>query len=248
MSCRLRLWICCLYQSHCAVFHVLPLRLVPPSPPNHPFPRLQVYAEKLLNILDPQRTLIRHRIYRDSCVLVEGNYLKDLSVLGRDLSRCAIVDNSPQVCWQGGRGVFRGPIFFGAWPVAVLRFCKVAVLLCVEASYRDTLTSITRVCAPAYRLWAQSVLFGCTAHMCDLPVCSALLLLLPPARLAGQAFGFQLSNGIPIESWYDDPTDNELPALLPFLDALADAGVDDVRPVIQVCRAAEAQGLHRCAC
>jgi CTD small phosphatase-like protein 2 len=45
-----------------------------------------------------------------------------------------------------------------------------------------------------------------------------------------QVYKLHVNNGIPIESWFDDPSDSALISLLPFLEKLVDA--DDVRPVI----------------
>eukprot|EP00571_Detonula_confervacea_P011655 CAMPEP_0172312408 /NCGR_PEP_ID=MMETSP1058-20130122/17422_1 /TAXON_ID=83371 /ORGANISM="Detonula confervacea, Strain CCMP 353" /LENGTH=464 /DNA_ID=CAMNT_0013025853 /DNA_START=321 /DNA_END=1715 /DNA_ORIENTATION=- len=101
----------------------------------------QVYADKLLDKIDPEGKFIRHRMFRDSCLPVEGNFLKDLTILGRDLSKAVLVDNSPH------------------------------------------------------------------------------------------AFGYQVDNGIPIESWFDNPHDKELLKLEIFLRSLH--GVEDVRDVVR---------------
>ena len=99
----------------------------------------QTYADAILDYVDPQKTLIQYRMYRQHCVQTpEGLYVKDLRVIrNRELKDMVLVDNSVY------------------------------------------------------------------------------------------SFAYQIDNGIPIISYYDDPRDEELVHLIGYLQIVAES--DDVR-------------------
>ena len=56
---------------------------------------VQAYAEPIIDMLDPDESIFSHRLYRQNCTAHKHGFVKDLGLLGRDLDKLIIIDNSP---------------------------------------------------------------------------------------------------------------------------------------------------------
>ncbi|CCW64332.1 unnamed protein product [Phytomonas sp. EM1] len=54
-----------------------------------------LYCNMLFDIIDPQHKLGNLRMFREHCIQIFSTFVKDLSLLGRDLEQIVIIDNSP---------------------------------------------------------------------------------------------------------------------------------------------------------
>lgn len=55
----------------------------------------QTYADKIIDVIDPEKKYFVKRLYRQHCFKCEEVYVKDLRIISdRDLEHIVIVDNS----------------------------------------------------------------------------------------------------------------------------------------------------------
>jgi len=54
------------------------------------------YADSILDVIDKDYSIIKHRLYRNHTSIVGNGFVKDISKIGRDLSRILIIDNLPE--------------------------------------------------------------------------------------------------------------------------------------------------------
>ena len=57
----------------------------------------KIYADSILDAIEIQRgKYFNYRLYREHCSIIDNDYIKDISLIGRDISKVIIVDNMQQ--------------------------------------------------------------------------------------------------------------------------------------------------------
>ena len=58
----------------------------------------KTYADPVINLIDPKKTIFKGRLYIDSCTNINGVIVKDLRIFNKDLRDIILVDNTA-LCW-----------------------------------------------------------------------------------------------------------------------------------------------------
>ena len=56
----------------------------------------QDYADALIDAVEEDKIYFDHRLYREYAVIIDNDFIKDLTRIGRSLDKIIIVDNMPQ--------------------------------------------------------------------------------------------------------------------------------------------------------
>ena len=57
----------------------------------------KIYADSILDAIEIQRgKYFNYRLYREHCSIIDNDYIKDISLIGRDISKVIIIDNMQQ--------------------------------------------------------------------------------------------------------------------------------------------------------
>ncbi|EPQ17926.1 CTD small phosphatase-like protein [Myotis brandtii] len=153
---------------------------------------LAKYADPVADLLD-RWGVFRARLFRESCVFHRGNYVKDLSRLGRELSKVIIVDNSPASYIFHPENAYADPV---------------ADLLDRWGVFRA-------------RLFRESCVFHRGNYVKDLSRLGRELSKVIIVDNSPASYIFHPENAVPVQSWFDDMTDTELLDLIPFFEGLS---------------------------
>jgi carboxy-terminal domain RNA polymerase II polypeptide A small phosphatase len=107
---------------------------------------LRKYADAVIDHVDPYGA-VSARLYRESCVLHQGAYVKDLSRMGRPLEKMVLVDNSPlSYAFQPANGLPSSTFLDNCSDVGLLDILEILLRVRGSADVRTVLPEACSIC------------------------------------------------------------------------------------------------------